>query len=180
MSEALKLDGQLFGLLTVEGRAENDKRQRTRWICKCACGNRCTVSGAHLMSGHTSSCGCAGSRASIGFRAFKHGHDRVNSRSREYNSWAMMIVRCTDENREDYHRWGGRGITVCDRWRESFENFLADMGPRPPGRTLDRYPDKDGNYEPGNCRWATWKQQAENRRKRTTFPLRRGRRWVKK
>jgi len=74
-----------------------------------------------------------------------------------------MKQRCRNKNAPDYHRYGGRGIAICDRWLNSFENFLADMGERPSGMTLDRYPEKDGNYEPGNCRWATPKQQAANR-----------------
>jgi hypothetical protein len=77
-------------------------------------------------------------------------------------SWSCMITRCTNPNTRHYPRYGGRGIAVCDRWRNSFENFLADMGERPDGTTLDRYPNRDGNYEPGNCRWATAKEQATN------------------
>jgi len=83
-------------------------------------------------------------------------------KSPEYNSWKMMKSRCYSRNATSYHRYGGRGITVCERWRNSFLDFLADMGPRPTNTTLDRYPDKDGNYEPGNCRWATRKEQQNN------------------
>lgn len=79
-----------------------------------------------------------------------------------YYSWLAMKTRCYNKNREDWPRYGGRGISVCDRWRDSFENFFADMGPRPTGMTIDRYPDNDGNYEPGNCRWATKSQQTSN------------------
>jgi len=84
---------------------------------------------------------------------------------RTRNSWRKMIERCTSKNAAQYADYGGRGITVCDRWRESFSDFVEDMKPRPEGTTLDRYPNNDGNYEPGNCRWATKKQQAANRRK---------------
>lgn len=86
----------------------------------------------------------------------------VGGFSPEFESWRAMMERCTNPNHKRWHRYGGRGITVCERWR-NFANFLADMGPRPEGRTLDRYPNGDGNYEPGNCRWATVKEQNQNR-----------------
>ncbi len=82
-----------------------------------------------------------------------------------------MLSRCYNSRYESYNRYGGRHITVCDRWRHSFENFLADMGVKPEGKTLDRYPDNNGNYEPGNCRWATWKEQANNRRGNQVFEM---------
>lgn len=88
---------------------------------------------------------------------------RKKGRSRTYNSWRAMKHRCLNPNYVNYHRWGGRGITINDKWLHSFKNFLSDMGVRPEGKTLDRYPDPNGNYEPGNCRWATPKEQANNK-----------------
>jgi len=97
----------------------------------------------------------------------KHGHASGGKLSREYASWSAMIQRCTNPNTWNYQNYGGRGIRVCPWWLHSFESFLSDMGRRPKGKTLDRHPDKNGDYEPGNCRWATPKQQIANRR---TYP----------
>src|SRR3954470_16361069 len=80
-----------------------------------------------------------------------------------YKSWEGAKQRCYNPNAKKYEIYGAIGVTMCDRWRTSFANFLADMGPRPPGHSLDRYPDPYGNYEPGNCRWATIKEQRANR-----------------
>lgn len=95
-------------------------------------------------------------------KALTHGHTISRAPSRTYVTWSHMIQRCTNPKRPAYARYGGRGITVCDRWLK-FENFLADMGERPDGKTLDRFPNNKGNYEPGNCRWATVTEQNQNR-----------------
>lgn len=91
----------------------------------------------------------------------RHGHSRRTGHSSTYRIWAAMLTRCRNPNQADWHRYGGRGIRVCERWL-TFENFLADMGERPDAMTLDRYPNNDGHYEPGNCRWASRAEQTRN------------------
>ncbi len=150
------LAGQQFGRLTAIEVAV--KKPSVTWKCKCICGNTAEVRASYLKSGHTRSCGCLHlERAETLNRT--HGMTDTGT----YRSWVAMRRRCTDKSYRDFHLYGGRGISVCERWMSSFENFLEDMGERPKGRTLDRE-DNDGNYEPGNCRWATPKEQRENRR----------------
>ena len=153
------LTGRGFGRLTVIG--FDHKVRRRYWSCKCVCGTVRPVREDHLLRGETQSCGCLITEA-LKNRA-THGHTTERRTSPEYGSWRDMIQRCTNPRRKDYPRYGGRGIRVCKRWLNSFTAFYADMGPRPEGRTLDRR-EVNGNYEPGNCRWATAHEQAQNKR----------------
>jgi hypothetical protein len=129
-----------------------------RWLCICDCGTSKVVIGSDLRRGKIRSCGCI-------LRELKKTGDlrRTHGASNtpEYRTWSSMINRCNNPKTSYFHRYGGRGIAVCSRWRESFENFFVDMGTRPPGKTIDRIR-VDGNYEPSNCRWATALEQAAN------------------
>lgn len=155
----LDLTGRTCGRWLVLYRAPNIGR-RTAWWCECDCGAFRVVLTQSLRNGSSASCGCLKRERMSGVMAVHRACG-----TREYNSWQNMIQRCTNVNRKEYANYGGRGITVCPEWRLSFEAFYKDMGPRPEGMTLDRA-DNEGNYEPGNCRWATRSQQNHNQRRR--------------
>lgn len=142
-------------------RGRNLSKRLTAWECRCDCGTLTTVSAVHLVTGHTKSCGCLSSEMTA---ARSRTHGATVDRSAipgEYNVWAGIRERCFNLSDKNY---GGRGITMCDQWRASFSAFLNDMGPRPSAEhSIDRI-NVDGNYEPGNCRWATAMQQAQNSR----------------
>src|SRR3990170_6647395 len=141
-----------FGRLTVLLKDES-RSARTVWVCLCDCGVHKSVRADHLKSGRVVSCGCHRGELA-GNRERTHG----KSKTKIYRIWRNMINRCHYEKWPERHLYGGRGIVVCDRWRESFEAFYSDMGDVPDGKSIDRYPNKNGNYEPGNCRWATAKE----------------------
>ena len=171
MRKIVDLTGQKFGRLLIVAKAERlPSIPKTRWLCRCDCGAERTVYATNLLRGLTESCGClAADNAAV--RNSTHGYSRTREKRRsEYTTYGSMIGRCHNPNWVNYADYGGRGVTVCDRWRygengeSGFECFIADMGDKSsPSLTIDR---KDGSrpYEPDNCVWATRTQQARNRR----------------
>lgn len=182
MTACIDLVGQRFGRLVVLHRVPHTpgSKQKPRWTCKCDCGTLRIIEGGSLRRGMSTSCGCfqredmARRRTVHGYRRLTagapHGSDERTPKNPTYATWMGMRTRCLNPNAAGYQNYGGRGIKVCPQW-ETFDGFLADMGPRPPGLTLDRI-DPDAGYTPENCRWVTPLIQVLNRRDRISLTAR--------
>jgi len=166
----MDLTNQRFGKLLVLGPFKKGPgRQRGfeySWLCRCDCGVEKYIKQEYLRSGKTNSCGCL-RRETMAAKQFKHGY----SRTRTYRSWQRIKQRCHDSNNPAYRDYGGRGIQMCSRWRDSFENFLADMGECPGDDFSIERIDNNAGYVPNNCRWATAKGQARNTRRNRILEL---------
>lgn len=159
MSRFVDLIGKRFGRLVVIEQAEKDKWGHYEWSCLCDCGREKVIRDSSLRNGNTKSCGCWRVE-----RLIEHGHKKRGKETPIHRSWNHMLDRCTNPDSKDYKNYGGRGITVCKRWRNSFPNFLEDMGKNwRSGLTIERK-DNDDGYFPGNCYWATRKEQNRNSR----------------
>lgn len=160
MPKKINLLGRSFGRLSII--SESDQRTvdgKVKWNCVCTCGNTLTTSGRYLRDGDTRSCGCLEKETLLN-RNTSHGLSGTS----EYNIWKALKQRCYNPNELHYADYGGRGILICDRWLNSFENFIEDMGNKPsPTHSIDRI-DNDGNYEPSNCKWSTKAEQGRNKR----------------
>jgi len=161
-------------LLVLELLPQRSASGGTVWLCRCDCGTIVKKRAQDLHSRHTLSCGCQlREKAAEHLKKVRttngrlfHGHASRNAHSQTYNSWKGAKNRCFNINEPAWFDYGGRGISMCARWKNSFAAFLTDMGECPPGKSLDRFPNNNGDYEPGNCRWATVLEQRMNQRPR--------------
>lgn len=167
MQKIESLVGQQFGYYTVLKEVAQRKTLRY-YLCRCRCGVEREIAQNSLRAGTVRSCGCWKRQQMSDYPlAQTHGM----SHTVEYQTWLNMKARCYRPEATEYFRYGARGITICDAWRNSFEQFYEDMGPKPsPGHSIDRH-DFNGNYEPSNCYWATAGEQANNRRTNTRITL---------
>lgn len=167
--------GRRYGRLVVERLHARDKWHKAKWFCRCDCGWQKVILGSDLESGRTQSCGCL-QKENASRLTFKHGNASPSNggKSPTYFSWCAMMTRCYNPTNHNYPNYGKRGIRVCDEWH-TFSIFLADVGERPPGKTLDRIRVNE-NYEPGNVRWATPVEQRANQRPRTKESFKRKKR----
>jgi len=150
----IDITGQVFSQWTVLSWAGSKGTAGQLWLCRCSCGTERIVIGSSLKKGVSKSCGCTS-------KDWCRTH--MMGRTPEYYAWAAMLQRCYNPNNNYYKRYGARGISVCERWRNSFSDFYSDMGAKPSELlSIDRI-NNDGNYEPSNCRWATQKEQTRNR-----------------
>ena len=158
---AIDVTNQRFGRLTAMARDRSSSGRHTKWLCRCDCGAETSVFLDALRRGASTSCGCLRSEQTQ-IRSLTHGHQVNRRASRTLKSYRHAKSRCLNPSDQKYPLYGGRGIRMCNRWLNSFENFLSDMGECPPGLTLDRI-DVNGDYEPGNCRWASNHTQSRNK-----------------
>ena len=154
---ATDLTGRVFGALTVISRQSNDRNGPARCLCRCSCGNEKTITSSNLNSGSYTSCGC-------GVVRIENQKTHGMRDTRVYRIWLNMKDRCLRKENKSYADYGGRGVSVCERWKDSFENFYADMGDPPSDDHSIERRDNGGNYEPGNCFWATRIEQGANKR----------------
>lgn len=150
-----------FGYLTITNYAGLNSWGRKAYTCICRCGKKVTVAAKYLVSGHTKSCGCF-RQDTTSKRVYRHGYSHTDT----HNIWQGIKQRCFNPKRENYERYGGRGITMSLEWKNSFEQFLKDMGPRPSKQHSIERLDNNGNYEAANCTWILSKHQSSNRRNR--------------
>lgn len=163
MGKPVDLTGKVYGFLTVLSIAENKGKERC-WNCKCECGNTVVVRRGNLTRGDTLSCGCYGRRKKAEANT-KHG----DYKTREYRIYNAMKARCNNPNSHSYELYGGRGIRVCQRWSDSYKNFVEDMGQCPSEKHSIERLDRNGDYCPSNCIWATQKEQSNNTSQNLVF-----------